>query len=404
MRNCIIKGHDCSKLLESINAYIAKADDNLSEELANAGYVDAKDSVNNASGLEDDLSNILTDQTARIAEALEGVTTLASAEKILDAFFDDDSAKDEIRKLFSNFYMEHVLGCADSYIRESSGDLVVTQLRKRTSVWINDWSDELSDLMQLNAEDDIGRKLKASIDEGKSVADFTQELIADGIRNEQYTARRAAVTEMLRCHSVAHDEAMAQDPAVVKKKWVHTGGYKNQPRANHVAMDGQIVDKDKPFKLTGADGVTYYPMYPRDPILPAGESINCKCLSQAIADEEILGMSLEERQKMQQKIIDEDDGLWEKELNAKNKAKAGIGADEAESSKPKFDYKQSVIDRKQIASADYQNKFNNLGENKKVTRSIRAKTKEMLRHRSGTNYEDLAYINTKTGKLSLIHI
>ena len=398
MRNCIIKGHDCSILLESINAYIAKADDNLSEELANAGYVDAKDSVNNASGLEDDLSNILTDQTARIAEALEGVTTLASAEKILDAFFDDDSAKDEIRKLFSNFYMEHVLGCADSYIRESSGDLVVTQLRKRTSVWINDWSDELSDLMQLNAEDDIGRKLKASIDEGKSVADFTQELIADGIRNEQYTARRAAVTEMLRCHSVAHDEAMAQDPAVVKKKWVHTGGYKNQPRANHVAMDGQIVDKDKPFKLTGADGVTYYPMYPRDPILPAGESINCKCLSQAIADEEILGMSLEERQKMQQKIIDEDDGLWEKELNAKNKAKAGIGADEAESSKPKFDYKQSVIDRKQIASADYQNKFNNLGEKKKVTRSIRAKTKEMLRHRSGTNYEDLAYINTKTGK------
>ena len=142
MRNCIIKGHDCSILLESINAYIAKADDNLSEELANAGYVDAKDSVNNASGLEDDLSNILTDQTARIAEALEGVTTLASAEKILDAFFDDDSAKDEIRKLFSNFYMEHVLGCADSYIRESSGDLVVTQLRKRTSVWINDWSDE----------------------------------------------------------------------------------------------------------------------------------------------------------------------------------------------------------------------------------------------------------------------
>ena len=58
MRNCIIKGHDCSKLLESINAYIAKADDNLSEELANAGYVDAKDSVSNASGLEDDLSNI----------------------------------------------------------------------------------------------------------------------------------------------------------------------------------------------------------------------------------------------------------------------------------------------------------------------------------------------------------
>ena len=28
-----------------------------------------------------------------------------------------------------------------------------------------------------------------------------------------------------------------------------------QPRANHVAMDGQIVDKDKPFKLTGCQSV-----------------------------------------------------------------------------------------------------------------------------------------------------
>lgn len=89
-----------------------------------------------------------------------------------------------------------------------------------------------------------------------------------------------------------------------------------------------MVDKDKPFKLIGADGVTYYPMFPMDPILPAGEAINCKCISQPIVDEDILGMSLEERQKLQQEIIDDDDGEWEKELDARNRAKAGIDVDE----------------------------------------------------------------------------
>ena len=36
----------------------------------------------------------------------------------------------------------------------------------------------------------------------------------------------------------------------------------------------------------------------------------------------ILGMSLEERKQLQQKIIDEMDDDWEKELDAKNRARA----------------------------------------------------------------------------------
>ena len=40
--------------------------------------------------------------------------------------------------------------------------------------------------------------------------------------------------------------------------------------------------------------------------------------------EEILGLPLEERQRLQQEAIDEMDDDWERELDAKNKAKAGI--------------------------------------------------------------------------------
>jgi hypothetical protein len=87
-------------------------------------------------------------------------------------------------------------------------------------------------------------------------------------------------------------------------------------------MDGQTVPKDKPYTLKGIKGGTFYPMYPHDTSLPPEESINCHCLSEPITND--LGLSLEERQKLQQEIIDNDDGEWMKELDAKNKAKAGI--------------------------------------------------------------------------------
>lgn len=89
-------------------------------------------------------------------------------------------------------------------------------------------------------------------------------------------------------------------------------------------MDGQIVPKDKPFELQGRDGVVYHPMYPRDPILPASETVNCHCIHRGVAADDALGMSLEERRQLQQKYIEEDDGAWKKELDEQNKAKAGI--------------------------------------------------------------------------------
>ena len=89
-------------------------------------------------------------------------------------------------------------------------------------------------------------------------------------------------------------------------------------------MDGQRVGVKEPFVLTGADGSTYYPQTPRDTGLPASESVNCHCIMQPVVSEEILGLPLEERQRLQAEAIAEDDGAWKAELDAQNKAKAGI--------------------------------------------------------------------------------
>ncbi|MEG0156157.1 MAG: hypothetical protein RR626_02575 [Anaerovoracaceae bacterium] len=61
--------------------------------------------------------------------------------------------------------------------------------------------------------------------------------------------------------------------------------------------------------------------------------------------------------------------------------------------------KQTQIDRKVIFSNEYEKKFNMLGESKTTTRSICSEARRMLNHRNGTKFEDLAFINTKTGKI-----
>jgi hypothetical protein len=178
--------------------------------------------------------------------------------------------------------------------------------------------------MQLNSHKEIERILEKGLAEGSGITEFTRAILDSGIRDEYYKARRVAVTEVLRAHSVAQQEAYMQSPAVSEKMWKHTGEYRNEPRQNHVDMDGQRVPVGEPFELIGADGGTYEPMYPRDTTLPPEESINCHCISQPVVSEEILGLPLEERQRLQQEAIDAMDDEWEKELDAQNKAKAGI--------------------------------------------------------------------------------
>lgn len=316
----------CRSLAAAIGKYIAKAEDDLAKELDRMGYAESSDSVKRAGQLEDELAETLTEQTNRIVEFFKKFVSLEVAMELLAAFFDADAARSAIQEIFENYYEKNVPKLANVYIKETDGSMAVSRIRKRTSAWITEWSATLSDMMNLTSEQQIESLLKEAVQNGEGVDAFTRRLMDSGIRNEEWRARRAAITEMLRAHSVAQHEAMIQDASVVWKKWVHTGNYRMEPRKNHLKMHGQTVLKEKPYKLHGIKGGIYYPMYPRDTVLPPEESVSCHCLSQPVVDEDVLGMPLEERQRLQQQIIEEDDGKWMEELDAQNKAKAGIDA------------------------------------------------------------------------------
>ena len=316
---------DCGPLIKAIDRYIQKADDDLEEALGEEGYLNPKKTRQFIEDMEEQVAEALLDETDYFTnEAGKAVDLETFAEKIWPGVKLNDELMEKLAAIFAEQLGEFMPEFIGYYLEQTDRSLKLEQVSKRTTAWVRTWSKDLGEIMKLNSHTEIERILNKGLENGSSIEEFTRAILDSGIRDEHYKARRVAVTEVLRAHSVAQQEAFMQSPAVGEKMWKHTGSYRNDPRKNHIAMDGQRVPVDQPFELRGAKGGTHYPMYPRDPNLPPEESINCHCISQPVVSEEVLGLPLEERQRLQQKAIDEMDDEWEKELDARNKAKAGI--------------------------------------------------------------------------------
>lgn len=318
--------HDCSSLVKAIDAYIEKADNDLKEALNDAGFLEAADTVDTIAALERRVSEALVVETERFKAATEKAVDLDSfAADIWPGVKSEDDVDKQLEDIFLDEFSVNMPKLATSYVKSIDSELTVKAISKRTAAWSESWSHELGKIMKLTSHDQLERILTKGLKDGQSVADFTRAFLDSGIRNEYYRARTVAVTEVLTAHSAAAQEAFMQSPAVAAKAWRHTGSYRNEPRENHVAINGQQVSTKEAFTLTGADGGTYYPIFPRDPTaLPVGERANCHCIVQPVVLADVLGLPIEERRRLQEEAIAEDDGEWEKELDAKNKAKAGI--------------------------------------------------------------------------------
>ena len=314
-----------SPLLKAIDAYLAKADGDLKDELDAAGFAETDDTMEAIRALEDEVAAALVEETELFtAAAGKAVDLQTFANEIWPGVKLNDELAKKLTGIFKDRLTEIMPGLVEAYLKRTDKQLALNQVSKITTGWIEEWSGQLAELMQLNSQTEIEKILEAGLANGDGIATFTQNILDSGIRDEYYKARRVSVTEVLRAHNVAQQEAFMQSPSVTQKMWKHTGGYRIAPRENHVAMDGQTVGKADRFTLQGIDGSTYFPLYPVDPCLPAAESINCHCICEPVVDPDILGMSLEERQALQQQAVDEMDDDWERELDAQNRARAGI--------------------------------------------------------------------------------
>ncbi len=122
----------------------------------------------------------------------------------------------------------------------------------------------------------LGLTLIGAQSPGEAVGTIT-DILGEQSRERAITITR---TELARVHAVAAQQRMEQAAKVVPglgKQWRRSG--KMHSRENHDAIDGQIQPVDKPFALVGKDGQPVFMMHPHDPAAPAGEVINCGCVS-----------------------------------------------------------------------------------------------------------------------------
>lgn len=311
----------CRELTAAIDAYLARADSDLEKELGGAGFVDPKKTVQDVSDLEEEITAALEQDTKYIVETTDDYELLSNyAETGLQKATEDQRLIKKLARTFNATFSKIIPAYAEEYIKLTDKDLQMMMMSKRTVAWIESWSGDLARIMKLNDNQVIENILSKGLKDGASIKQFADMISDAGVRDAGFRARRVALTEVLRAHSVAQHESIEQSPAVTGKMWRHSGAYRIEPRQNHVDMDdGTVVPKNEPFTLYGADGLTYYPMYPRDSMLPPGESINCHCVEQPIVDESILGLSLEERQRLQAEAVAEIDEEWLKEIDEQNR-------------------------------------------------------------------------------------
>lgn len=307
-------------LLEAIEQYIAKADNDLEDQLNEEGYVEAGVAVSHMGAIEDGVTAAVENN---VDEVLARLQSASGVDDFIENVWPEISNSDEMEKaLYDLFYQQF-----DELLRRFTkqwiisadaelGEVVDDRITRPAEAFIKGWSQQLADIMHLNTKGGIEKILLDAQEQNQTIDEVAQAIADSGIRECGYRSRRVAVTEVLRVEEYAHQEARIQNPSCYKKEWVHTGAA--HPRENHVAINGQQVFKREPFTLTGRNGGTYYPMCPRDTSLPAEESINCHCTTKDVVDQEILGMPLEDRVALREKYMNEVNAeydAWEQKFN-----------------------------------------------------------------------------------------
>lgn len=300
---------NCSALIKAIDAYIAKADEDLENLLDEAGFAEPNETVKEISTLEEKTAEVLEAQTAAFDKKLKKIKSMEEITEMVEEFESEDLTADKISEIYREEFNTIIPKLSNVYLKKMDSELVIEKIRNRTSAWIDDFTAKLGSWIGEHLMTSIKPTLFYGVQSGESIAEITARIYDKNYHEHYYQARRIAITEVLRAHSVAQQEAIIQNPAVEYKEWKHTGVHKNNPRENHVEMDEVKARKDEPFQLLGADGVLYTPMFPRDSELPASESVNCHCIHRGIVNESVLGLPLEERKRLQNEAVEADDNL-----------------------------------------------------------------------------------------------
>jgi hypothetical protein len=293
-----------TRLLTNINLVIKALDDDPTENMPDfegkdkiVGYVD---------DLEKRIAKLLRKQLKYYTKKLEGyvqkdvmdMQLLALLSFLENDLFPEDPFEEELSAELQAFFTLTVSELVSEIMQAIDKDVSFEVFSTRTTDWIERWSGDLANLMNVGSQEGLKGALTKGLEEGEGIPKIIDRLM-DLPEFDRLRARRTAITEVLTANSVSQFEAYTQSPAVTKKKWKHSGGKRIKPRPHHVDLDGTEIDVDAYFDVGDETA-----LYPRDTNLSAKERVMCHCVLGPVVDPEILGLSPEEKAEIRRQALE----------------------------------------------------------------------------------------------------
>ncbi|MCX4276057.1 MAG: hypothetical protein OSJ27_09850, partial [Candidatus Gastranaerophilales bacterium] len=191
-------------LVKAIENYLAKAEESLADILKKEGYIKSKKTLKYIESIEEEITKALLEQRDDILEKLEKSLDIKTfVGELWESIKENDVLKLQIAAIFQDKLQKFVPEFVNYYIQQTDRQLQLKQVSQKTLSWIDSWSKELGEIMQLNSHKEIEAILKRGLEQGSGIPVITHEIMESGIRNEYYKARRVAVTEILTAHRAA---------------------------------------------------------------------------------------------------------------------------------------------------------------------------------------------------------
>lgn len=295
------------KLLKNLNAFIQKANEDeepLEDKIAD--FPGVEKIVGLIEDFEKVVARLLREQRKYFLDAFSSfvskddkITIEAFIRFMQSDLFAADEFAEEMSEETAEFLQTTIEELTNIIMDSIDKDVQFEVLSGRTTNWIKNWSEDLADIMKLKTHAALESELLDILDKGESIAQ-AELRIKELPQFNRNRARATARTEILTASSQANWESFKQSPAVSQKKWKHSGTKKNDPRQTHVAMSGTVIDVDEYFFVDGEEG-----LYPRDPSFSAKNRVNCGCAVGPVVDEQILGLSKEEKEAIRQQTLAE---------------------------------------------------------------------------------------------------
>ncbi|BEV40970.1 phage head morphogenesis protein [Bacillus subtilis] len=296
------------KLLESLNAFILKAEENQYKHLGEM-VPDFPGKLNIPKYVEEyekGIARLLRRQRKKFLDGLNSFISKDSKETLeallvffTQNLFAEDDFEEEFQELTEGFLQQTIEELAVVIMDSIDPEVPFKVLSNRTTNWIKGWSEKLAQIMKLNTHEAVETVLTNAIENGSSIQDIELTL-KDMPQFDRERARTTAITEVLAASSAAQHESYVQSPAVKKKKWRHSGEKKNNPRENHIDLDGTVIGVDEEFQIPGSRETC---MFPRDSKLSAGERVRCHCVLSPVVDHQILSLSANEKEEIRQDLL-----------------------------------------------------------------------------------------------------